>query len=629
MPRELVRWLQTLDLPQQVRNPKRDMSNGYLAAEICARYWSNVDLHQYDNGTSTKVKQSNWTALSKAMAKNNANLPPALVQDVIAAKDDAGRQLLEALYTLFTNRVLQRAAPLEVAELPQVPTYVKPQRQHDPTLQQQQHIQHQQQQLQQAQQQMDEEQAQLEKEAAAEAEKRRQQKLSASVAAKKPKAPVKVQAIRAADDEEVQEDLPKLQFSGVTVKPLSGQALARLGVGRVANARRPAAAAPGAAEPARQSAGDGVLVNLSAAIDATLRDTAAPSWAVPPGTTSVEYFAQYHARIPPAVKDAIWGSLYAAIDETTSWLVARPGDVGTFAAAFMPAVATDAVQTTLGRAHYAFTGLDGANSSAYVKCVFANMAKRRLSYAVTCAAKSVLPLIVPTFVRLGTSAGTRFAAASNDDAVAAIDAIAALCGCGVESPSVAETRVRNCLSTLHHGFLGGAARSSGDVDTTARYLAFLLAVDMACGLPCSGATRANSATPRPDEHETSRRYGEEGSSPSHSVDGGRRRQQCRLSDVPARWRRRSSPVPRQRRASQPERVGTSRRRTAVVAAGGARPRRACGAAAHRSADSPDAAADGWRLRAPRDDLASALLAAALHRGSCQASAAQRELRAGA
>src|SRR3990167_9414813 len=87
IPRELVRWLQTLDLPQQIRHPKRDLANGYLVAEICARYWPNVDLRQFDNGTSTKVKQANWTALRKAMAKQNASLPESLVQDVIMARD--------------------------------------------------------------------------------------------------------------------------------------------------------------------------------------------------------------------------------------------------------------------------------------------------------------------------------------------------------------------------------------------------------------------------------------------------------------------------------------------------------------------------------------------------------------
>eukprot|EP00672_Neobodo_designis_P015714 CAMPEP_0174829460 /NCGR_PEP_ID=MMETSP1114-20130205/1938_1 /TAXON_ID=312471 /ORGANISM="Neobodo designis, Strain CCAP 1951/1" /LENGTH=952 /DNA_ID=CAMNT_0016063209 /DNA_START=37 /DNA_END=2896 /DNA_ORIENTATION=- len=487
LPREIVRWLQTLDLPQQVRHPRRDMANGYLAAEICARYWGNVDLHQYDNGTSTRVKESNWKALNKAMAKNNAGLPAGLVADVIAAKEDAGRQLLETLYAMFTNRVVQRAAPIEHAELQQLPTYVKTQHMTDAQMaQQQEHLRMQQQQQQQ--QQQEAEQAQMEREAAAEAERRRQQqKLNANQ--KKPKAPVKVQAIKAAEEADGDEDAPKLQFSGVTVKPLSSQALARLGVGRSAQ-RRPNSNQQSSSDAPRQSAGDGVLVNLSTAIENMLRDSTAPSWPVPPGMTYVDFFAQQHERLPPAIKDSVWSTLYASIDDTAAWLVARPGDIGSFTAAFLPAVSTEAVQSLLGRAHFAFTGLDGANSAAYVKCVFAAVAKRRLGYAVSSLQRSVFPLVVPSLAALARGGKVR-----RDDAVACVDALAALAGCGVEAPSVAEGRVRQFLTLAHQALVASAAPATGAAaDAVDRYVAFLSVVDIVCGLPCSGV-----AAPRPAE----------------------------------------------------------------------------------------------------------------------------------
>lgn len=70
LPRDILKWLQSLQLSVPVRNVRRDFSNGYLVAEILSKCCassggSSIRLGNFSMGAALDLKLGNWRHLAK------------------------------------------------------------------------------------------------------------------------------------------------------------------------------------------------------------------------------------------------------------------------------------------------------------------------------------------------------------------------------------------------------------------------------------------------------------------------------------------------------------------------------------------------------------------------------------
>lgn len=73
LPREIIRWVQGLDLSYSIKDPKRDLNNGFLVAEILSRYYPRpgiLNMHSFDNSQNFERRKNNWELLDLFFKKN-------------------------------------------------------------------------------------------------------------------------------------------------------------------------------------------------------------------------------------------------------------------------------------------------------------------------------------------------------------------------------------------------------------------------------------------------------------------------------------------------------------------------------------------------------------------------------
>ncbi|KAL9971849.1 hypothetical protein ACROYT_G018061 [Oculina patagonica] len=113
LPREILKWIQSLDLSHPVRNTRRDFSNGYLVAEIFSWYYpQEIEMHSYDNGTSLPSRQGNWSQLQRFFQRHGFDIPKEVIEGTIHCKPNAAALFMEKIYFILTNRQI-KSSPVE------------------------------------------------------------------------------------------------------------------------------------------------------------------------------------------------------------------------------------------------------------------------------------------------------------------------------------------------------------------------------------------------------------------------------------------------------------------------------------------------------------------------------------
>uniref|UniRef100_A0A8C5Q8T0 Spermatogenesis-associated protein 4 n=1 Tax=Leptobrachium leishanense TaxID=445787 RepID=A0A8C5Q8T0_9ANUR len=115
VPREVIRWLQSLDLSFCPKNFRRDVSNGFITAEIFSWYFpEDISFHSYENGTSLATKLGNWSQLEKFFLKRNLNISKELIDGTIHCKPGAAELFLQDIYVMLTNKRIKCVQDNEV-----------------------------------------------------------------------------------------------------------------------------------------------------------------------------------------------------------------------------------------------------------------------------------------------------------------------------------------------------------------------------------------------------------------------------------------------------------------------------------------------------------------------------------
>lgn len=107
LPREMHQWIQSLNMTYKITNPKRDLSNGWVFAEILQRFYPNeIEMYQFDNGFKLEKKTNNWIHLCKFCKRKGLDITVKDYDAVIHCAPNAAYLLLKKFYTMLTGNTI-------------------------------------------------------------------------------------------------------------------------------------------------------------------------------------------------------------------------------------------------------------------------------------------------------------------------------------------------------------------------------------------------------------------------------------------------------------------------------------------------------------------------------------------
>lgn len=110
MQREVIKWLQSLDLSTPVQNPKRDLINGRVVAEVVVHYGKQeepINLDRLPRGASPQTNRDIWRQVFRVLQQEGCTtVTRELVEAVLRRQPNAAIAVLENLYEFYTGNTL-------------------------------------------------------------------------------------------------------------------------------------------------------------------------------------------------------------------------------------------------------------------------------------------------------------------------------------------------------------------------------------------------------------------------------------------------------------------------------------------------------------------------------------------
>ena len=105
LPREVLKWIQSLDLSYSVKNVRRAFNNGFLVAEIFSRYFpQDIQMHGFSNTENYGKKRDNWQQLQLFFYRRKIPIVLSSVDALILNEQDTTLEFVKQIYTLLTER---------------------------------------------------------------------------------------------------------------------------------------------------------------------------------------------------------------------------------------------------------------------------------------------------------------------------------------------------------------------------------------------------------------------------------------------------------------------------------------------------------------------------------------------